>query len=193
VGSIATPETVPCRGFSASCWGFASSCWRIQVALQSLTVLHDASGRRRGRERARFYVFNPGTPGYITAEDAVRDLGGSDEARRWAADWWKGPYPDRRIISHAEALIRPAYRTALEAWERRDDDVMQATEVARIRSEVRSEATGIAELGCREAASALATGDDERIYAVVTDHGHDDRCGGRYLPDATPRRLSVVS
>ena len=58
--------------------------------------------------------------------------------------------------------MQPAYRAALEAWGRRDDDVMQAREVAEIRSDVRSEAAGIAELGCREAASALATDDAMR-------------------------------
>ena len=115
----------------------------------------------------RFYVWTEGNPGYIAAEVAVRDLKGSDEARSWAADWWNGPCTERRIISRSEALMRPAYRTALEAWERRDDTVMQASEVARIRSDLRSEVAGIADLGCREAASALAAGDEEAIYAVV--------------------------
>lgn len=67
--------------------------------------------------------------------------------------------------------MRPVYRQALDVWERGDDDVMQTTEVAQIRREVREEAAGIAELGCREAASALDAGDEERIYAVVTGHG----------------------
>ena len=141
----------------------------------------------------RFYVWTEGNPGYIAAEVAVRDLKGSDEARSWAADWWNGPCTERRIISRSEALMRPAYRTALEAWERRDDTVMQASEVARIRSDLRSEVAGIADLGCREAASALAAGDEEAIYAVVADHEHDDRCGGRYFPDEPrPRRLNAV-
>lgn len=139
----------------------------------------------------RFYVWTDGNPGYIAAEVAVRDLKGADEAQSWAADWWIGPYTDSRIISRSEALMR--FRQALEAWERRDDAVMQATEGTQIRSEVRSEAAGIAELGCREAASALDAGDDERIYAVVSEHWHDERCGGRYFPDEpTPRRLNVV-
>jgi len=138
----------------------------------------------------RYYVFTPGSPAYISAEVAVRDLKGADEARGWAEDWWT-PLPRQRIITRAEALMR--YREALEAWQRHDDRVMQGTEVAQIRHDVRSEAVGIAELGCREAASALATGDDERIYAVVSDHGHDDRCGGRYFPDKpAQRRLNVV-
>ena len=29
----------------------------------------------------RYYVFTPGSPGYISAEVAVRDLEGADEAR----------------------------------------------------------------------------------------------------------------
>ena len=140
----------------------------------------------------RFYVFTPGSPGYISAEVAVRDLKGSDEARGWAADWWIGPYTDSRIISRSEALMRPAYRTALDAWELRDDDVMQTTEVAQIRREVREEAAGIAELGCREAARALAGGDDDDIYAIGSKHEHDERCGGRYFPDEPPRRLNAV-
>jgi hypothetical protein len=141
----------------------------------------------------RFYVFTPGEPGYISAEVAVRDLRGADEARSWANDSWVLHDPNR-IISRSEALMRPAYRAALEAWERRDDDVLQATEAGRIRSRVRSEAVGIAELGCQEAASALDAGDEERIYAVVSDHGHDERCGGRYFADdPRPRPFTIVS
>lgn len=94
----------------------------------------------------RFYVFTPGSPGYISAEVAIRDLEGADKARLWAADEWA--HNGRGIISRSEAMMRPAYRAALEAWERGDDDVMQATEVAQIRSEVRAEAASIADLGC---------------------------------------------
>ena len=139
----------------------------------------------------RFYVFTPGSPGYISAEVAVREASDEYEARAWANDEWA--HNGRTIITQAEALMVPTYRDALERWERRDDAVMQQREVAQIRSDVRSEAAGIAELGCREAASAVATGDDERIYAVVTDHGHDARCGGRYFPDdPRTRPLSLV-
>jgi hypothetical protein len=65
---------------------------------------------------------------------------------------------------------------------------MQSTEVAQIHREVRDEAARIAALGCREAASALANDDEERIYAIVSAHGNDERCGGRYFPDHTPAR-----
>lgn len=137
----------------------------------------------------RFYAFTPGAPGYISAEVAVRDLKGADEARRWAADWWNGPDTDGRIISRCEALMRPAYRTALEGTPRRQRDAGD-----RGRPDPERSAVGIAELGCREAASALATGDDERIYAVVSDHGHDERCGGHYFADdPRSRRFTVIS
>jgi hypothetical protein len=54
----------------------------------------------------------------------------------------------------------------------------------------RREAAYFAELGCREAAAAE---DDERIHFVVTEHCHDERCGGRYFPDERPSRpLHVV-
>jgi hypothetical protein len=79
----------------------------------------------------RFYVWTDGTPGYIAAEVAIRDVDGTDEARAWASDWCT-PLPGQRIISEAEARMRPAYGAALEAWERRDDAVMQAAEVAEI-------------------------------------------------------------
>jgi hypothetical protein len=137
-------------------------------------------------------VFTPGSPGYISAEVAVRDLRGADEARSWANDSWA--HQSNRIISRSEALMRPVYRQAVEAWERGNDDVMQTTEVAQIRREVREEAAGIAELGCREAASALAGGDDERIYAVVSNHGHDERCGGRCVAEGPrPRAFTIIS
>jgi hypothetical protein len=36
---------------------------------------------------------------------------------------------ERRFISRAEALMVPLYREALERWKRRDDDVLQTTEM----------------------------------------------------------------
>lgn len=78
----------------------------------------------------RFYVFTPGQPGYISSEHAIRELPeGLDEARGWADD---NCHIDgtRRLISHAEALMVPSYREALERWEARDDAVLQETELA---------------------------------------------------------------
>jgi hypothetical protein len=54
----------------------------------------------------------------------------------------------------------PLYRDALEAWERRDDSVLQATETAEVLESRRHEAAGLAELGCREAAAAVAERDE---------------------------------
>jgi hypothetical protein len=42
----------------------------------------------------------------------------------------------------------PLYREALERWERRDDTVLQDTQVAQIRVEHRAEAASEAERGC---------------------------------------------
>lgn len=140
----------------------------------------------------RFYVFSSGPPGYITAEVAVRDLEGADEARAWAADEWA--HNGRLIISEAKALMRPAYRQALERWERQDDAVLQDTEVAEIRASRRREASYFAELGCSDAATAIAEGDDEQIRVVINEHCHDERCGGRDFPDEprVRRALNVV-
>ena len=139
----------------------------------------------------RFYVWTEGDPGYITAEVAIRDVSGPDEARAWASDWWT-PLPGQRIISEAEARMRPACRDALERWERRDDAILQAREVATIRAEHRDEAMSHAALGCSVAAAALADDDAEAIRAAINEHVHEG-CGGRYFPDEpTPRRLNVV-
>ncbi len=61
----------------------------------------------------------------------------------------------------------PFYRQALNAWGRRDDSVLQATEVAEVLESRHQEAAGLAELGCREAAAAVAERDDERIRFVI--------------------------
>ena len=106
----------------------------------------------------RLYVWTDGTPGYISAEVAVRDLEGVEEGRGWAEDWWT-TLPTTRIITQAEALMRPAYCEALEAWERRDDAVMQETEVAEILERRRGTAELEAAEGCRVAAAALAADD----------------------------------
>nr|MBA2601063.1 hypothetical protein [Actinomycetota bacterium] len=81
----------------------------------------------------RFYAYTPGEHGYISAEVAIRDLMGEDEARGWADDWWKPGCGSYELISRAEALMVPTYRDALEWWERRDDAILQDTEVAPIR------------------------------------------------------------
>lgn len=141
----------------------------------------------------RCFVWTDGTPGYIAAEVAIRELSGSDEARGWAEDWWT-PLPSQRIITRSEALMRPTYREALEAWERQDDSVMQEAEVTEIRASRRSEAAYFADLGCRDAAAAIAANDDEQIRVVVNEHAHDQRCGGPDFPDEPRRRtLSVVT
>jgi hypothetical protein len=86
----------------------------------------------------------------------------------------------------------PFYRQALNAWGRRDDSVLQATEVAEVLESRHQEAAGLAELGCREAAAAVAERDDERIRFVIMEHCHDERCGGRYFPDEPrPRSLQA--
>lgn len=137
----------------------------------------------------RLYVWTDGTPGYISAEVAVRDLEGVDEARGWADDWWTA-LPRTRVISRAEALMR--YREALEAWERRDDAVMQRTEVAEILESRRGTAVREASEGCRMAAAALAADDDEMIREAVNEHAHEG-CGWSF-PDEPrpPRRLNAV-
>jgi hypothetical protein len=141
----------------------------------------------------RFYVFTTGSPGYISAEVAVRELSDEHEARAWANDTWIPWWSDSaRIISHSEALMVPLYRDALERWERRDDAILQATEVAEVLDGRRQEAVHFAKLGCREAIAAVADQDDERIRFVVMEHGHDERCGGRDFPDER-RALQVVS
>lgn len=138
----------------------------------------------------RFYVWTDGTPGYIAAEVAVRDLEGADEARRWAADEWA--HDGRRIITRAEALMRPAYRTALEAWERRDDAVMQRTEVAEILEGKRGTAALEAAEGCSVAQAALVADDDERIRDAVYEHAHNG-CGWSVPDEPKQRPLHAVT
>jgi hypothetical protein len=140
----------------------------------------------------RFYVFTPGSPGYIAAEVAIRELptGPPGEARTWAEDIC-GLQEGQRLISRSEAVMVPLYREALERWERRDDSILQATEVAEILDGRRQEAAYFAGLGCREAAAALADDHDEAIHAVISEHVHE-RCGGRDFPDQR-RLLQVVT
>jgi hypothetical protein len=77
----------------------------------------------------------------------------------------------------------PLYRDALERWERRDDSILQATEVAEIRASRRSTVAYDAKLGCSVAAAALEADADEAIRFVIMEHGHDVQCGGRNFPD----------
>jgi hypothetical protein len=141
----------------------------------------------------RFYVFTPGSPGYISAEVAVRELTDEHEARAWADDSWSHHWLPYRIVSRSEALMVPLYRKALEAWERRDDSVLQATETAEVLESRRREAAGHAGLGCSVASTALAAEDDEAIRAAVNEHVHEG-CGGRDFPDEPKSRsLQVVN
>lgn len=141
----------------------------------------------------RFYVWIEGQPGYISAEVAVRDLRGPDEARAWANDtwipWWS---QSAKIITRAEALMRPKYREALEAWERGDDGVMQETEGAQRRGELRQEAASESALGCTVANAALNGGDPEAIEEAVQRHGHDG-CGWSLPGEPRSRHLHPVS
>jgi hypothetical protein len=70
----------------------------------------------------RFYIYRPGTPGYISAEVAVRELPTDDSAhlQAWAEDTWSPSWlgDAHRFISRTEALMVPLYRDALERWER---------------------------------------------------------------------------
>jgi hypothetical protein len=87
----------------------------------------------------------------------------------------------------------PLYREALERWQSRDDSILQATEVAEIRASRRSTAAYDAELGCSVAAAALEADDDEAIATVISEHCHDERCGGHDFPDKPrPRSLQVI-
>jgi len=138
----------------------------------------------------RFYVFTPGPPGYISAEVTIRDLMGEDEARGWA-DEWKPGSGSHELISRAEALMVPASRDALERWERRDDSILQDTEVAQTRADHRAEAESEAELGCSMAAAALDADDPEAIRVAINEHGHND-CGWQFPDDPKPRRLRSV-
>jgi hypothetical protein len=81
----------------------------------------------------------------------------------------------------------PLYREALERWERRDDAVLQDTEVAQIRAEHRAEAAAEAKRGCSLAAAAVDADDPEMIRAAVNEHGHEG-CGW-HLPDEPPTRI----
>jgi hypothetical protein len=81
----------------------------------------------------RFYVWTEGTPGYISAERAIRELTDEHEARGWANDC-AGLHEGQRLISGSEALRVPHYRDAAERWEARDDSILQATEVAEVLS-----------------------------------------------------------
>ena len=90
--------------------------------------------------------------------------------------------------------MRPAYREALERWERRDDSVLQETEFTEIRASHRSTVAYDAALGCSVAAAALADDDDEAIATVISEHGHDEGCGGRNFPDEPwTRPLQVIT
>jgi hypothetical protein len=129
----------------------------------------------------RFYVYTPGSPGYISAEVAVRELTDEHEARAWAEDAWPACFggEDYRYISRAEALMVPLYREALERWDARDDAILQQTEVSKIRAEHRAEAEGRAAFGCMVAAKALVDGNQDAIREAISAHEHDQRCGGR--------------
>jgi hypothetical protein len=85
----------------------------------------------------------------------------------------------------------PHYRDALERWEARDDSILQAREIAEIRTSRRSTVAYDAELGCSVAATALEANDDEAIATAISEHVHDG-CGGRDFPDHR-RSLPVVS
>lgn len=62
----------------------------------------------------RFYIFTPGSPGYIGTELAVEPIrGGEPEQKGWASDCARMA-PGDLIISRAEALEDPRYREALE-------------------------------------------------------------------------------
>jgi hypothetical protein len=138
---------------------------------------------------------HPGSPGYIAAEVAIREFEGEHEAPAWANDTWSPAthYDDeRKFITRAEALMVPLYREALERWEARDDSVLQETEITEIRASRRSTVAYDAELGCSVAAAALAADDDETIATVISEHCHDERCGGRDFPDQR-RPLQVVT
>ena len=143
----------------------------------------------------RFYVFTPGTPGYIAAEVAVRELfEDAHEARAWASDTWSpaGALEDEpTFISRAEALMVPLYRDALEAWERRDDAVLQETEVAEVLARRKGTASLEASEGCSVAAAALAADDDELIRDAVNRHAHNG-CGWRFPDESRPRPFTVV-
>jgi hypothetical protein len=141
----------------------------------------------------RFYVFTPGKPGYISAEVAVRVLpvGDPHEPRAWANDSWPHHWLPYRIISRSEALMVPLYREALEAWERRDDSVLQATEVAEILESTRGDAELEAVAGCRVAQAALVADDDERIREAVCRHAHEG-CGWRFPDEPKQRPLRAV-
>jgi hypothetical protein len=141
----------------------------------------------------RFYVFTPGTPGYIAAEVAVRELfEDTQEARAWANDTWIPWWSDSaRIIDRAEALMVPLYREALERWEAGDDTTLQETEVAEVRAGRRGTAALEAAEGCRVATAALAADDDELISDAVLAHAHAG-CGWSFPDEPKERRLNVV-
>jgi hypothetical protein len=140
----------------------------------------------------RFYVFTPGSPGYISAEVAIREIptDDPDEPRGWADDRWAGQYAER-IITRTEALMRPVYRQALEAWERGDDAMMQRTEVAKIFEDRRGTAALEAAEGCSVAQAALVADDDERIHEAVNRHAHEG-CGWRFPDEPRLRRALIV-
>jgi hypothetical protein len=143
----------------------------------------------------RFYVFTPGSPGYISAEVAVRELSTEphDEAHAWARDTWAAER-GQLVISRSEALMMPRYREALDAWERRNDDVLQATEAGEVLRSRKEDAAAQAKLGCSMAAASIAADDDDAIRDVVMAHVHDERCGGRdFLDPRRTRRLRSVS
>jgi hypothetical protein len=138
----------------------------------------------------RYYVFTPGSPGFISAERAIRELptDAPGATRAWAEDVC-GLQEGQRLISRSEALMVPHYRDALERWEARDDSILQATETAEIRASRRSTVAYDAELGCSVSAEALEADDDEAIASVISEHVHEG-CGGRDFPDE-PRSRSL--
>jgi hypothetical protein len=149
-------------------------------------------------EPMRFYAYRLGSPGYISAEVAVRELPTDDPAhvQAWAEDTWAPAWlsEKHRFISRAEALMVPRFREALERWERRDDGILQDTETTAILESRRQDTASRANLGCREAAAAVDAQDDERIRFVIMEHCYDEGCGGRDFPDEPRRRsLQVVS
>lgn len=86
----------------------------------------------------------------------------------------------------------PLYREALERWERRDDAVLQETELGEAVASRKGTASLLeASEGCSVAAATLAADDDELIRRTIQEHVHEG-CGWSYPGVPTPRRLNVV-
>lgn len=143
---------------------------------------------------ARFYVFTPGSPGYISAEVAFADRPGDPHWAGVLAEDACLMQEGQRILSRSEAFMVPLYREALECWERRDDDILQATQTADRLARAQREVTGWARLGCRDAAAALVELDGEAIYDFAGEHNHLwDGCGGHYPEEALWRAQGLIS